>query len=131
MIRNVALIVLYDKNKKILLQHRAEDAERLPGYWGFFGGGIEAGETPDQAVRRETREELNYELKNPKLVMTHEYVHEDRKGVQYIFMEEYDKNKKLTLGEGQGMEWYHLSELDGLKIISFDLEALKYIEGKY
>jgi hypothetical protein len=28
MARNISAIILYDKNKKILLQHRAEDAER-------------------------------------------------------------------------------------------------------
>ncbi|MDP2708681.1 MAG: NUDIX domain-containing protein [bacterium] len=58
--RNVALIILFDQDKKILLQHRAEDAKRLPGYWGFFGGGIDQGETPEQAVRRETMEVLKY-----------------------------------------------------------------------
>lgn len=131
MIRNVALIVLYDKNKKILLQHRTEDADRLPGYWGFFGGGIDEGETPEQAVRRETKEELNYELKDPKLVMTQEFFYNEEKNIKYIFMEEYDKNKLLTLGEGQGMEWFSVDEINELKIVDHDKEALKFIKGKY
>ncbi|MDO8668077.1 MAG: NUDIX domain-containing protein [bacterium] len=131
MVRNVAVIILYEKNKKILLQHRAENAKRLPGYWGFFGGGVEAGETPEQAVRRETREELNYELENPKLVMTQKFTYKGDENTQYVFMEEYDKNKKLTLGEGQGMKWYDLAELGELKIIDHDAKVLKYIKGKY
>lgn len=129
--RNVAVIILYDKNKKILLQHRAEDAERLPSYWGFFGGGIEADEIPLEAVKRETMEELNYELKNPKLIMTQQFIGKHNKGIKYVFAEEYDVNKKLTLGEGQGMKWYLFSELVGLKIVDHDLEVLKYIKGKY
>jgi len=129
--RNVAIIILYDKDKKILLQHKADDAERLPGYWAFFGGGIEEGETPEQAVRRETLEELNYELKKLKLIMTQEFIYKNDKNTKYVFMEEYDENKKLALNEGQGMKWYDLTELNGLKIVAHDLEVLKYIKGKY
>lgn len=131
MTRNIADIIIFDKNKKVLLNHRSEDAKRWPGYWGFFGGAIEAGETPEQAVRRETKEELNYELKNPKLVMTQKFIYKGDENTQYVFMEEYDENKKLTLGEGQGMKWYDLAELDGLKIIDHDAKVLEYIRGKY
>lgn len=51
-----------------------------------------------------------------------------RNVVSIIF---YDKNKKLTLGEGQGMEWFNIDELDGIKIVSHDMKVLKYIKGKY
>ena len=133
MVRNVAVILLYDKNKKILLQHRAEDAERLPGYWGFFGGGIDAGETPEQTVRRETLEELNYHLGKPKLIMKHKFFYpgDTKTNIMYVFMEEYDETKKLTLGEGQGMGWYDLAETGGLKIIDHNFKVLKYIKNKY
>jgi mutator protein MutT len=131
MARNVAVIILYDKDKEILLQHRAEDAKRLPGYWAFFGGGIEAGETPKQAVRRETLEELNYTLKNPRLIMKQDFLSKDETNEKHVFMEEYDPGKKITLGEGQNLGWFHLSELDRLKIVDHDIEVLKYIKDKY
>ena len=112
MARNVAIIILYDQDKKILLQHRAEDAERLPGYWAFFGGGIEAGETPERAVKRETLEELNYTLKNPRLIMKQDFLSKD------------ETNEK-------NFGWFHLSEINKLKIIDHDIEVLKYIKDKY
>ena len=62
--KDLALILLYDEQKRILLQHRSEDAPALPGYWAFFGGAIEKVESPEQSVRREAKEELGYELKN-------------------------------------------------------------------
>jgi 8-oxo-dGTP diphosphatase len=31
-----------------------------PGYWGFFGGHVEAGEKPEEAMRRELLEEIGY-----------------------------------------------------------------------
>ena len=131
MARNVAIIILYDKDKKILLQHRAEDAERLPGYWAFFGGGIEAGETPEQAVKRETLEELNYTLKNPRLIMKQDFLSKDETNEKHVFVEEFDPSKKITLGEGQNFGWFHLSEISRLKIIDHDIEVLKYIKEKY
>jgi 8-oxo-dGTP diphosphatase len=32
-----------------------------PGHWGFFGGHLEPGEAPEQALRRELVEEIEYE----------------------------------------------------------------------
>jgi 8-oxo-dGTP diphosphatase len=131
MAKNLAIIILYDKDKKILLQHRTEDAKNLPGYWAFFGGGIEAGETPEKAVRRETLEELNYTLQNPRLILKQDFLWKNETNEKHIFMEEYDPSKKLTLCEGQNLGWFHLSEIDGLKIIDHDIEVLKYIKDRY
>ena len=68
---------------------------------GIFGGRIEKNETPKECVIRECCEELEYNLKNPKLI------HERRiLGIlkQYIFIEKYDPSKKLILKEGEEMK---------------------------
>lgn len=36
----------------------------FPDFWGAFGGAIEAGETPEQALCREIREELDIAIDN-------------------------------------------------------------------
>lgn len=52
---------------RILLAHRSEEPDeknRLPnepGTWGTWGGKIDAGETPKEAVAREVEEEAGYE----------------------------------------------------------------------
>lgn len=56
---SAALLVTPDG--RYLLQHR-DDLPGIffPGFWGCFGGAVEPGETPEQAIRRELAEELAY-----------------------------------------------------------------------
>lgn len=131
MIRDVAVILLYDEEKKVLFQHRSDDAVRLPGYWAFFGGGIEKGETPQEAVKRETMEELNYELINPQLVMVQDFKGRDHAGKKYVFTEEYDVSKKIKLREGKDMAWLTFDEFLKRKIIHHDKEVIENIRKEF
>jgi 8-oxo-dGTP pyrophosphatase MutT (NUDIX family) len=125
--RNVAIIVLHDAKKKILLQQRSNDAERYPGYWGFFGGGIEGRETPEEAVRRECLEELCYQLENPLLVMRHKFSDKAYSGVKYVFIEPYDARKKLVQKEGQGLRWVGIHEINWLKTVEHDKDVYDFL----
>ncbi|MFA6307358.1 MAG: NUDIX domain-containing protein [Patescibacteria group bacterium] len=127
--RNVSVILLYNDKKEVLLQHRSEDSPTLAGYWAFFGGGIEAGENPEEAVKRETIEELNYQLKGPQKVMTQNFIGEVYEGVKYVFIEKYDSSQKLELHEGQGMKWVKISNTKEMKIIDHDREVLEFVEN--
>ncbi|WWQ12986.1 adenosine (5')-pentaphospho-(5'')-adenosine pyrophosphohydrolase [Ralstonia phage PQ43W] len=59
--------ILFVHDGRVLLLKRSPQAEDAPGTWGFPGGGIEAGETPEQAARRETREECAFDYGGPLL----------------------------------------------------------------
>ena len=57
---HVAIAILY-RDGKFLLQLRDNiPGIAYPGYWGFFGGHIEAGENPEDALKRELLEEITY-----------------------------------------------------------------------
>lgn len=129
--RNVSLILLFDKDKRILLQHRSKDAKRLPDFWGFFGGGIEEGETPEQALIRESKEELDYTPQKPRLVMQQEFEYKNVNNKKYVYMEEYDNSIELHQHEGQDMGWFTLDDTKNLKMIDHDREVIEYIKNKY
>lgn len=127
--RDVSVLILYNKERKMLLQHRTEDAPRLPGYWGFFGGGLEPGEKQKDALYREIKEELSYVPKSPKLVRTQNV--SIGLGKKYIYIEECDESQKLVLGEGQGMAWVTADEAIKLKMINHDKEAILFLKKNY
>ena len=99
--KNATAILLFDDNKKILLQHRDNKAKVCPLFWAFFGGGIEKGEKPKEAAVREAKEELDYDLKNPALMLEIDLKEKSAYKTKYVFMEKIDTNQKITLLEGQ------------------------------
>jgi mutator protein MutT len=86
----VAVILLRNASGEILLQHRTANDPTYPDHWAFFGGHIEDGETPEQAVTREAMEELQYELARPTLFKVHTSVPDC---VIYVFVEGYSGAK--------------------------------------
>jgi len=121
----VSVIILYDKEGKMLLEHRTETRKNYPGCWGLFGGRAEKGETPEQTVRREIKEELNYDLSHPVLLYTQHLEHGSEK---HVYVEAYDESQAITLQprESQGYAWLTLEEYKKLSpTISHDTEPLE------
>lgn len=57
--------ILFVHDGRVLLLKRSESAQDAPGTWAFPGGGIEPGETPEAAARRELQEECGYGYDGP------------------------------------------------------------------
>lgn len=122
----VAVCILYNVEGKMLLEHRSNIRKSFPGYWALFGGRIEEGEKPEQAVRREIKEELGYDLKAPVFLMIQDLGENSKK---YVFAEQYDGLGQFTLDpyESQGYGWFTLEETKALKAISHDFEPLAQV----
>lgn len=56
----VAIAILYQHNTFLMQLRDNIPSIVYPGYWGFFGGHIEVGESPETALRRELLEEIEY-----------------------------------------------------------------------
>jgi 8-oxo-dGTP diphosphatase len=125
-VRDVSVFILYTSTGQILLQHRTPDAFSLPNYWAFFGGGIEPGESPTEALEREALEELSYQVQNPHFLMAQKIRDGEDESTKYVFVERY-QNQPLQLGEGQAMGWFSPDETHGLKMIEHDRAVVERI----
>ena len=124
--RDVSVFILYTTAGRILLQHRTPDAFSLPNYWAFFGGGIERGESPEQALEREALEELSYQVRNPRYLMAQTVRDSQDESIKYVFVEQY-QDQPLVLGEGQAMGWFSPDETYELKMIEHDRVVVERI----
>jgi 8-oxo-dGTP pyrophosphatase MutT (NUDIX family) len=67
--RPVARVLLFDDIGRILLLFEGDGVGADGPYWYTPGGGIEAGESPEEAVRRELREETGLEVELGAMVL--------------------------------------------------------------
>ncbi|MDP1694772.1 MAG: NUDIX domain-containing protein [Candidatus Woesearchaeota archaeon] len=127
MFRRVALIIFYDKQGRILLQNRKE-ISKYGEEWGYFGGGIEEGETPEQALVRETKEELNFDLKEYTFIGITKT--EDQRGIieRHVFISPLPNMKLFDQREGKGMQLFSLEEAKKVKSVFGDDQVIKKLE---
>lgn len=127
-VRRVALIVFYDRQGRILLQDR-HGLSKSGAMWGYFGGHIEPGETPEEAVVRETKEELDFELKNYNFIGV--VKSNDERGTieRHVFISPLPPMSKLHQMEGRGMQLFTLDEAKKVKSVFGDDKVVVKLEG--
>lgn len=64
--------ILYRSGDSVLLLLRSANAGDFPLHWGFPGGGIEEGETAEQAALRESQEEIGQAPTDPLCVIDYD-----------------------------------------------------------
>lgn len=66
-------ILLIASNNKFLLLKRSPSDHNFANHWGLPGGGVEAGESPNDAVIREVSEEMGLSIKDTPLLKKYKY----------------------------------------------------------
>ena len=103
---DVAVGVLIDAQGDFLLTSRPE-GKVYAGYWEFPGGKLEAGESVEQALRRELHEELGIEIgpAQPWKVELMDYPHAR---VRLHFCKVFAWAGEFQMREQQAMAWQRL-----------------------
>jgi len=104
----VAIAILHSK-QNFLLQLRDEIPTILyPGHWALFGGHIEPGESPEQAIRRELQEEIGFVPTKLRLLDCYD----DQQVMRYVFCGALEiALEQLCLGEGLDMGFATIDEI--------------------
>jgi mutator protein MutT len=94
----------------VFLQKRSAEMKVLPNYFGFWGGGCEEGETPEQGLIREVKEELGIDLdiKHVELFNHYEFLGSIKN--IYVYTPVKDWEQSHIIGEGEYVQWFKIGE---------------------
>jgi 8-oxo-dGTP pyrophosphatase MutT (NUDIX family) len=106
-----ACLIIKNKDGELLLQLRDEEPEI--DKWVLFGGGVENNEKLEQALAREIKEELGYEIKGADFFG--EYRDNGITQMIYILREAVEIGD-LVLGEGKAMNFFAPGEIKDLAV---------------
>ncbi len=128
--QKIAAIVLENDKGEFLLALRDNKSWiPFPGHWDLIGGHVEDGETPEEALVREYKEELGLDLKEYKFYKEFECHEGDAfENIKYIYSGKINiPAEEITLYEGQCAKYFTRKEIPDIKFANI----IKYIVMDY
>lgn len=119
--------VLIDHASRILVQQRPKD-KTYAGYWEFPGGKLEVGETPETALVRELKEELDIDTKEsclaPIAFASHAYGQDHLLLPVYLLRQWHGQPKPMAAHELRWLNLQQVSQLENLLPANYPLIPL-------
>jgi 8-oxo-dGTP diphosphatase len=126
----LATLCYVKKDGKTLMLHRIKKENDMhKGKWNGLGGKFEIGETPEECVIREVKEEAGLTIKNPKLkgVITFPKFSKGEDWYTFLFVADEFEGELIDSSEGV-LEWIDDKELINLNTWEGDKIFLKWLE---
>ena len=125
----VAAVVTHDENgvRKVFATQRGYGDYK--DWWEFPGGKVESGETPQEALLREIKEELAADIIVKNFITTVEYDYPEFHLTMDCYMCEL-KSDKVTLLEHEAARWLAPDELRSVNWLPADIYVVDAIESK-
>lgn len=113
-------------NGKALLAQRADNEDFLPGYWEQVGGKVDPGESREDAIVREVKEEAGITVKPMRSYHQFEYTHRDgRLMCEYAYVCELVGDPEIMLSpEHEAYKWVTPEELDSVQPMTEELRQV-------
>jgi 8-oxo-dGTP diphosphatase len=130
----IAAIIFENNNGEFLLYLRdKKPGIPFPDHWDLIGGHVEDGETPDEALVREVKEELDIDLKEYKFYKMFECLTGDAyENIKYIYTGKINiPVEKITLLEGVRAQYFSKDEIPNVKFANILKDiVMDYINSK-
>ena len=122
--KKVSAAVVINEGNVLITRRKPE--EKLAGFWEFPGGKIEEGETPQQCLERELREELGIESTAGKVICESIYKYEHGK-FKIIAMITELHSREFVLKSHDQAEWIPFERLLDYKLLPADIPIAEKI----
>jgi len=116
------------KNKKVYIQQRTKDG-LMGGLWEFPGGKKEKGESPEECLKREIKEELGVNVVSLNKVMTIKHTYTQFRVTLNVFNCQLQK-KQIRPDECEQWKWVSLSNLKKYPFPAANVKIVKYLTEK-
>ncbi|MBO7454984.1 MAG: (deoxy)nucleoside triphosphate pyrophosphohydrolase [Paludibacteraceae bacterium] len=121
----VAAIIVDDAGRIFATQRGYGDWK---DWWEFPGGKIEPGEQPQEALKREIREELDAAIEVGELLRTIEYDYPQFHLTMHCYRCSL-ADGHLTLLEHEAAKWLRPDELDSVRWLPADEDLIRELSG--
>ena len=123
----VVAAVIHDTEGRIFATQRGYGEWK--DWWEFPGGKMEAGEKPEEALKREIREELSAEIAVDELLCTVEYDYPKFHLTMHCYLCSL-LTETLQLNEHEAAKWLPKDKLDSVQWLPADLGVIEMIRNK-
>ena len=123
MVEVVAAVILQE-GKMLCVQRPENTRKYISLKWEFPGGKVEVGESREEALVREIREELSVDIEVSEFLMTVEHTYPDFHLTMHVFGCVLNQGE-ITLNEHITLKWLSVDELDQLDWAAADVPVVK------
>ena len=123
----VVAAIIHDNKGRIFVTQRGYGEYK--DWWEFPGGKMEAGETPQEALVREIREELSTEISVDEFLSTVEFDYPKFHLTMHCYLCSL-LTEALHLNEHEAACWLSKDELDSVKWLPADLEVIRQMAAE-
>ena len=116
--KKIAAIILENDKGEILLYLRDNKPDiPFPNHWDLIGGHVEEGETPEEALLREVKEELDIDLTDYTFYKKYECLTGDAyENIKYIYSGKINLPiEEVTLLEGVRPQYFSKAEIPNVR----------------
>lgn len=128
-----AIIFENDKGEILLYLRDNKPGIPFPLHWDLFGGHLEEGESPEEALVREVKEEINYDLKDYKFFRKYVCTEGDAyPNIKYIYYGKFNiPVDEMILLEGEYPRYFSREEIPDVKFANILKDiVLDYLKEK-
>ena len=118
---------ILEKDGKILIAKRKTGDKLFAGLWEFPGGKVEEGETPEECMARELKEELDIEVEVGELITSnkHKYPHGIFELLAYRVKH---VSGEMVLNDHEEIKWVTADEMSSFEFPPADIPIIKELK---